>query len=322
MSTVIIGSARHNELYDIPGKDDWRGGQPGDQLQTSVPDFSGECSMQEWYLHPLGWIVLRAKNAGVREKIAKNMESICNNPNYGYDQPHDQDGIRAAKPYGYDASRVTTPTQIDCARGVRLCILYAGVNVPDFYTATEVNAVMSTGEFEKLTGPEYCESPDRLKRGDILVTRSKGHTVVVLSDGQYANEDENKDADTYEITGNTVNMRSGPSTDWPVLQVLKKGEQVKGSSVNDGWLQGEAKGIWGYVSLKYLQAVSGPSFAITTGKVHIRTGAGIQNKSICTVPKGTEIILTGEKRKVLLTTWYKTKYNGKTGWISGKYLRG
>lgn len=303
MCAVIIGSARCNEFGGISG------GKPGDQT-------GHECERQEWYNHELGWIVARAKSADAREKIAKDMESICDNPFIGYDQPRDQTLYKCAKPFGFDAARVDTPCDTDCARAVRVCVLYAGIDVADFYTATEINALKATGQFDILTDSKHTDSPDYLLRGDILVTRAKGHTVVVLSDGDYAKEN----ADTYEITGNTVNMRSGPGTDWPVLQVLKKGEQVKGSSVKDGWLQGEAKGIWGYVSLKYLQAVSGPSFAITTGKVHIRTGAGIQNKSICTVPKGTEIILTGEKRKVLLTTWYKTKYNGKTGWISGKYL--
>jgi len=314
MSAVMVGSARHNEFGDISG------GKPGDQLQASTPDYSGECSMQEWYMHPLGWVVVRAKTEEQRQKIAQDMEYICNNPNIGYDQPRDQSLYKAAKPYGFNASCVDTPCDTDCARAVRVCVLYAGIDCPDFYTATEVNVLKSTGQFDVLTESKYTDSPDYLLRGDILVTRAKGHTVVVLSDGQYAHKDAQKDADIYEITGNTVNMRTGPSTDWPVLQVLKKGEQVKGSSVKDGWLQGEAKGIWGYVSLKFLQAVSGQGFAITTGKVHMRTGAGIKNKSLCTVPKGTEIILTGEKRKVLLTTWYKTKYNGKTGWISGKYL--
>lgn len=317
MSTVIIGSARHNELYGIPGKDDWRGGQPGDQLQASVPDYSGECSMQEWYLHPLGWIVLRAKNAGVREKIAKNMESICNNPNYGYDQPHDQDGIRAAKPYGYDASCVTTPTQIDCARGVRLCILYAGINVPDFYTATEVNAVMSTGEFEKLTGPEYCESPDMLMRGDILVTCSKGHTVVVLTDGDKAHGG----GSVYQATGN-VYQRTGPGTEYQIIQTVLKGETVEGSTISDGWLQCQFRGQLGYCSMKYLSQTSGqaPAFAELTGNAYIRMVPGMTGRILGVARKGETVTLTGKEKRVMLSTWKECRVDGKTGWISGKYL--
>lgn len=313
--SVIIGSARYNEFGDISG------GVPGDQLQASVPDFSGECSMQDWYLHDLGWIVLRAKDPEVREKIAQSMEAICNNPNYGYDQPRDQDGVRAAKVYDYDASKVSTPTSIDCARAVRVGILFAGVSVADFYTATEAAAIMATGQFDRLDDPKYTESEDYLLRGDILVTRRKGHTVTVLSDGQYAHQN----ADTYEITGNTVNMRLGPGTEWPVLQVLRKYDKVHGASVKDGWLQGEANGKFGYVSMKYLKPLTGytagPSFALTSGNVFLRIGPGVLNKSLGVIRKGQEVKLTGESRKVLQTTWHQVAYGGKTGWVSGKYLK-
>ena len=46
--------------------------------------------------------------------------------------------------------------------------------MPNFTTATEVNTLVGTGLFEKL---EY--NKNNLRNGDILVTKSKGHTVVV-----------------------------------------------------------------------------------------------------------------------------------------------
>ena len=87
---IRVGSARTNEFGGISG------GQPGDQT-------GHECETQSWYLHEYGWILARPRNKGVAEKMAHNMESICKNPAYGYDQPRDHDGINAAKPYGYDA---------------------------------------------------------------------------------------------------------------------------------------------------------------------------------------------------------------------------
>lgn len=306
--SVIIGSARCNEFGGISG------GKPGDQT-------GHECERQEWYKHELGWIVARAKSAEAREKIAKNMEAICDNPFIGYDQPRDQTLYKCAKPFDFDAARVETPCDTDCARAVRVCVLYAGISVADFYTATEVAALKATGQFDILTDPKYTDFEDYLLRGDILITKSKGHSGVVLSDGVYAHQN----ADTYEITGNTVNMRLGPGTEWPVLQVLKKGEQVKGSSVKDGWLQGEANGKYGYVSIKYLKPIAsydvGNKFAVLTGNAWLRLSPGLTGKKEGTIKKGTEILLTGDKKKILLTTWYKTKYNGKTGWVSGNLLR-
>ena len=306
--SVIIGSARCNEFGGISG------GKPGDQT-------GHECERQEWYNHELGWIVARAKSAEAREKIAKNMEAICDNPYIGYDQPRDQTLYRIARNYGFDASRVETPCDTDCARAIRVCVLYAGIDVADFYTATEVQALRQTGQFDFFDDAKHTASSDYLLRGDILITRSKGHTVVVLSDGEYAK----RDADTYEITGNTVNMRLGPGTEWPVVQVLRKYDKVHGSSVKDGWLQGEANGKFGYVSMKYLKpAISAEpvkAFSVLTGTAWMRQEPGITGSKITAVKKGTEVLLTGEKRTVLLTTWFQTKYDGKTGWISGKLLK-
>lgn len=308
MCAVIVGSARCNEFGYI------KGGQPGNQT-------GHECERQEWYRHELGWVVLRAKSPEAREKIAKNMEAICDNWFIGYDQPRDQTLYKRSKPFNFDASRVNTPCDTDCARAVRVCILYAGIDVADFYTVTEARVIMATGQFDRLDDAKYTEMDGYLLRGDILTTSpAKGHTVVVLSDGEYAK----KNADTYEITGNTVNMRLGPGTEWPVVQVLRKYDKVHGTSVKDGWLQGEANGKHGYVSMKYLKPVASAepvkAFSVLTGTAWMRQAPGITGSKITAVKKGTEVLLTGEKRTVLLTTWFQTKYDGKTGWISGKLL--
>lgn len=173
MATVIIGSARINENGGI------NGGVPGDQT-------GGEVATQAWYLHSKGWVVLRAKDAAVREKIAHNMESICANDNIGYCWDHRSTLTNAAKLYGYDASKVITKVETDCSEAVRNCVLYAGVTVASFSTATEASVLVATKSFEKLTDSKYCNSPDYLLRGDILVTKTKGHTVVVLNDGSKA----------------------------------------------------------------------------------------------------------------------------------------
>src|SRR5699024_7789514 len=67
---------------------------------------------------------------------------------------------------------------------VRVCCAYAGIMTDDFYTATEATVLMRTGEFIKLTDSKYTKSENYLGAGDILVTKTKGHTVVVLSNGK------------------------------------------------------------------------------------------------------------------------------------------
>ena len=168
--SVLIGSARINENGSI------NGGAAGDQTGREV-------STQAWYLHSKGWIVIRAKDAAAREKIARNMQAICDNDNIGYCQDHRSTLTAAAKPYGYDASKVVKKVEVDCSEAVRNCLLYAGIIIGAFSTAGEVSALKGTGKFDILEDDLHCKSPDYLLRGDILVTKTKGHTVVVLSDG-------------------------------------------------------------------------------------------------------------------------------------------
>ena len=168
---VRVGSARSNEYGGITG------GKPGDQKGGA------EVSMQAWYLHSKGWVVIRAKDPTSREKIAENMVAACLNNHIGYCQSHRETATEAAKPYGYDFSKITTDVETDCSELVRACCLYAGIKVGSFSTGNEAAALQATGKFQILKDDKYCTSSNFLLRGDILVTRTKGHTVVVLDNG-------------------------------------------------------------------------------------------------------------------------------------------
>ena len=73
--------------------------------------------------------------------------------------------------------------EVDCSALVRVCCLYAGIQVGDFNTASELETLRKTGAFEILKDDKRCKESTYLKRGDILVTRTKGHTVVALDNG-------------------------------------------------------------------------------------------------------------------------------------------
>ena len=177
---VIVGSARGDEYGNA------RGGKAGDQKQTSKDDWKGEVSKQNWYLHSKGWVVIRAKSPEAREKIAQDMEWACENKYIGYDQGENRTLYMVVEKLGWNCSKVTVYCETDCGQLVRVCVLYAGIKCGDFYTANEVEVLEKTGAFEILRSDKYCKSSDYLLRGDILVTKTKGHTVVVLSDGAKA----------------------------------------------------------------------------------------------------------------------------------------
>ena len=314
---VLIGSARINENGMISG------GAPGDQTGR-------ECATDEWYLHQLGWYVARAKDPKVREKIAQNMEYICANDNIGYDQPRDQSLYRASQPYGFDASKVTVKCDTDCARAIRVCVLYAGIDCPDFYTATEIKTLEKTGAFDILKDEKYCNSPDYLLRGDILCTRSKGHTAAVLNNGDKVKPQPQPGpapvptpVEPYVIANcKSCNMRTGPSTDYSIIKVLYAGNEVGLLGWADtGWGHVQYGNSIGYVSPKYLEpAQRDETEWITTAKTRLRQRPGTQWPTLKIIPKDTLLKGDGNSQKVLGKMWYCVEYDGVWGWTSEKYL--
>lgn len=161
---TIIGSARIDERGKATG------GKAGDQKQKANPDTKGEVSMQNFYVSSKGWYILRAKNADTASNIALAMTIACNNPNIGYNQARRLDIIKAG-------THATSPTSCDCSSLVRQCVRESGIEVGNFTTANEASVLTATGQFEKLT---YTNGTP-LYLGDILVTKTKGHTVIVVS---------------------------------------------------------------------------------------------------------------------------------------------
>ena len=157
---VIIGSARHDEHGNC-----YSGGKAGDQTGQEV-------STQKFYNHSKGWYVLRAKDNKVAEKLAEAMQIACGNKNIGYDQ---------SERYGIIKHGINTKvkTECDCSSLVRACIIYAsGKDVGDFNTSNERSVIMKSGLFKDVGS---YEQGDTLYNGDILVTRTKGHTAIVVS---------------------------------------------------------------------------------------------------------------------------------------------
>ena len=164
---VIIGSARHDEHGNC-----YSGGKAGDQTGQEV-------STQNFYNHSKGWYVLRAKDDRVAEKLAEAMQIACGNKNIGYDQ---------SERYGIIKHGINTKakTECDCSSLVRACIIYAsGKDVGDFNTYNERSVILKSGLFKDVGS---YEQGDTLYNGDILVTRTKGHTVIVTGGAKKSKE--------------------------------------------------------------------------------------------------------------------------------------
>ena len=159
---IKIGSAR----IDENGNANW--GKAGDQTGREVAE-------EPYYSHRLGWYMLRPKEAAVARKIGLAMVEACLNANIGYDQSERYGVINCLKKYGRIA-KINERTEADCSSLVRACCIQAGILVGDFNTSSEVAVLERTGAFQKAV---IVTNDTKLCQGDILVTRSKGHTVIV-----------------------------------------------------------------------------------------------------------------------------------------------
>lgn len=160
---VYIGSARIDERGKAIG------GKAGDQKQTDVTDYKGEVSQQKFYVSPKGWDIARALKSTHATSIAASMITACDNPNVGYDQGNRLDIMSKG-------TNTKVLTECDCSSLVRKCVLEAtNVDPGNFTTDNEINALLKTGLFKKISYKEGMT----LYTGDILVTKTKGHTVVV-----------------------------------------------------------------------------------------------------------------------------------------------
>lgn len=162
--TIYVGSARIDENGHISG------GSAGDQTGKEV-------STQEYYLHSKGWYVNRPKSVDVADKIAQAMLDACNNNYIGYDQNGRYTALsqwRNTK----SIKNIKTKCETDCSALVRLCILEAtGKDVGDFSTSDEVSVLDGCGLFEKHAS---VTANTILYNGDVLTTKTKGHTVIVV----------------------------------------------------------------------------------------------------------------------------------------------
>jgi hypothetical protein len=182
------------------------GGKAGNQKE--------ELRIRKFYVHSKGWVILRAKDAKVRRLIADAMRAAVANRKIGYDQNQRTTLYNYVKQFGFDPSRADIPVETDCSALVRVCVLYAfrkcGImtDVSNFRTVNQRAALMATGQFVALDTKEYTSNTrgDYLLEGDIAVTKTQGHTVVVLNDGKRAS--------------------AGAQADKPVLRKGDKGSAV------------------------------------------------------------------------------------------------
>ena len=86
-----------------------------------------------------------------------------------------------------------------------------------------------------------------------MVTKTKGHTVIVVSGNL---PEEPVGSDKYRVICTAINVRVKPNPDFKIIKVLKTNAVVTVYEKKNGWGRiSQDKQEWVYLSPKYMKAV-------------------------------------------------------------------
>lgn len=248
--SIIVGSARIDERGKATG------GQPGDQTGREV-------ATQPYYMHELGWYCYRPKRISIANALAEAMLQGCQNDNIGYCQGHRTNVVTNMRKCG-TLAKIAVKTEADCSSLVRACCIQVGFDPGNFNTASEGGCLKDSRQFMDRIDVT-AKTP--LYNGDILVTKSKGHTVIVVSGNprkgaqNSGNSSEGVDvakckdnslAGTYKTTGD-LHLRAGIGKE--SLAIMPAGSTFQ----NYGYynLQGTKKWLYGIYTDKNGNKITG-----------------------------------------------------------------
>lgn len=337
MATVYVGSAK----IDENGKA--YNGKAGDQTKKEV-------TTQKYYVHSKGWRVFRAKDRTAALKIAEAMKAACDNNKIGYDQWQRNDLYTYAKKVGFDVSKVTRNCETDCSALVRVCCAYAGImGLPEsFRTGNMPDNLLATGMFVELIGNKYTTESTFLGKGDILITRTSGHTVVVLDDGPkyegkavadipakplvlgdrlLKNGSEGKDVEQlqthlislgYDLGRWGADGDYGDATELAVMKFQKDA----GIGVDGDYGPITHKALMTIISAQMEEEpnIEAKKVEIINGNCWMRTEPdSTKDNKILVLKCGTQLDYANETS---VAGWHKVvDANGNIGWVSGKYSK-
>lgn len=125
-------------------------------------------------------------------------------------------------------------------------------------------------------------------------------------------------ADTIATTNASVNFRDGEGMKSNIIEILPKDATLTVLDDSTDWVKVEYNGKTGYVYKSYLktETVKTGIVEIGNGSLNIRQKPSTQSKVLGKLHTGDKIKIEGET-----SNWYKINYEGKTGYVSKKYVK-
>jgi len=297
--------ATKNEIGTVTG------GMLGDQtgLEVMVQDF-----------FEYGWTrVFRPKNPTVADKLARYAEIIAENDHIGYGQGSERYTMYLqAKALNWNFTAISTDCATDCSQLMATLCIACGMDVsPYMYTGNEEGCLDGTNQFNKLM---YDYGMD-LKRGDILLTTTKGHTAIVV-EGSFPNHIPCWVGEAYGQEFIPVYKdfsESSERADWPTLAA---GNLFDVCDETTHWFFIRIAGeYFGWVRREFVLRKTPFGTGITTSAVNVRTQPGAQYKQIGIVEGKQLVYIADTKPAPNGADWHYIRFKDGFGFISARYVK-
>ena len=167
-----------------------------------------------------------------------------------------------------------------------------------------------------------------INKGDTVIVEDSvnGWYKITTKDGKngwasskYIQISQDASTTTKIVSVSALNMRSGPSTSYSVIQTLSRDTQVEVISVENGWAKIKYNSKIGYVSNQYLSDKKEESTTqikyVNATSLNMRSGPSTNYSVIQTLSRDTQVEVISVENG-----WAKIKYNSKIGYVSNQYL--
>ncbi|ETI96296.1 MAG: hypothetical protein Q606_CBAC00083G0004 [Intestinibacter bartlettii DORA_8_9] len=243
-------------------------------------------------------------------------------------------------PYGTFAAcvslkKINIPSSVKTIEDEAFSITgFTEFTVPDTITSIGAGAFSDCENLVKVTIPKTVT-----KIGDDIFEGGSEDVTIYGEKGSYAEQYANKNDISFKatssgqedpsdiLTGKTtakLNVRKGPGTKYAKMGTLSKGAKVEViTKLPSSWYKIKYKGTYGYVLGKYvkLNTPQQDEKVIATGKttaqLNVRKGSSTKYAKIGSLSKGEKVEIVSK----LSNGWYKIKYNGTYGYVSGAYVK-
>lgn len=194
---------------------------------------------------------------------------------------------------------------------------------------TNYNIILTMKKGSKLEVLEFLGSWAKVKYNGYVGYVSKQYLKEVENISENPDADNESTIKTMNCTGDSVNVRTGPSTSERVIGKLNKGDKVQVIyTTSRGWSRIKYNNGYAYVSSQYLseKVIEKPSNPGTSDKItikeckatslNVRSGPSTADNLIGIISKGNKV----EVLEDLNNGWSRIKYNGSSAYVSSQYL--